>query len=320
MSSQPQEKHSKFFDLSAEVLDEIIGHLDNLHSFRLCMLSRRVHQYLLPSYLRKCGITHSEALDALTLNADKATENAFRLARTSPLISKVRHLQCKFHFPESQLLWEFRSIYGVLAKLENVERVTLDFENLHCIGLNARPYIKQTDEWQDAFVTILRKIMEASPSTLEIVGRVHALWFIPLTFNRVLHPDEQTLPFGLLHSLKNRFTPKWIMRRRLDKDWPPPCESAVFQRVFRDTSLSSITSLSLRSSDISSHEWALIGPYVSFPNLAELSLDLEPLGSFEAISGRDGAAISGGMHSRVRLVRDEKMALKVTKSDCTRFC
>ncbi|KAL4265664.1 F-box domain-containing protein [Pleurotus pulmonarius] len=277
MSGPSITQTSKLFDFSIEVLENIFQHLDSLHLLRVGLLSRQAHTFLLPYYFRRCNLKYSDDLTTvnhLNFNRDKMalTEDAFRAIRTSPLVTKVKHLHCIFSFPEHQFLWEIRNVYTVLLKLQHVEKIELDFAAIpnHLISHHGGR-LKTLQEWRCAFRTFMQAVLDKSPSSLSVLYPPDGLLDPPhsvdtrgqlqVGFWRKLVPWTRLLP---------RQRPITISKRSLLDHVIP---SAIRRSVHPSTSLESITSLQL-GANIRQEGWGILTSHFTLPSLTSLDLDM----------------------------------------------
>ncbi|KAG5220035.1 hypothetical protein IMY05_C4695000300 [Salix suchowensis] len=143
------------------------------------------HTFLLPYYFRRCNLNYSDDLttvDYLSFNRDKMalTEDAFRAIRTSPVVTKVKHLHCIFSFPEHQFLWEIRNVYTVLVKLQHVEKIELNFAAIPNRLISRHVgRLKTLREWRCAFRTFMQTVLDKLPSSLSVLYPPEAFWMPP---------------------------------------------------------------------------------------------------------------------------------------------
>ncbi|KAJ8522634.1 hypothetical protein ONZ45_g807 [Pleurotus djamor] len=265
---------SPFFELSVELLEQIIAYLDVEGHLTLCLLSRQVHQYLLPGFLRRWDVRLSSdltTLEALSFHTNIDIENAIlKLVSASPCIKNIGHLECIFHPHESRILWQFANILSVLRKVQSIESVTLDFSKFDsewALHASSSPQaIQHRQTWSDLFFHVMKALVDKPFCKLTVIGRNPALWFIPHPFRYQYVPSN-----GLVHGARQAD----LVQRGI---WTIRC--GVARLVSLSTSqphtslgnvdLSCITCLTLRDCNLDIQEWEAMAWGLTFPSLREV--------------------------------------------------
>lgn len=280
MSESPMTQTSKLFDFSIEILENIFQHLDSLHLLRVGLLSRQAHTFLLPYYFRRCNLNYSDDLttvDYLSFNRDKMalTEDAFRAIRTSPVVTKVKHLHCVFSFPEHQFLWEIRNVYTVLLKLQHAEKIELNFAAIpNRLISDHVGRLKTLREWRCAFRTFMQTVLDKSPSSLSVLYPPDGLLDGPYGIDT---RDQLRVGFwrnlvswtGLRHGQR----PVTISERSLLDRVLPAAIRPHAPLSTSSISLESITSLQL-GANIRQEGWRILTNRFTLPSLTSLDLDM----------------------------------------------
>lgn len=292
------EQLSSFLNLGSDALQRIIQCLDGMELIKLASLSRETHDYLLPLYLQRCNITSItpndfSIVDTLSLNNDAATVEAFRLIRMSPQIAGVKHLHCKFHFPESVLLWEFRNLYSVVTKLRHVEAITLDFSLVpDSLAVHGVPRLKSMKAWRSAFGILLKAMLATSPRQLTVHDRMHFLWFVEIdetataTLRSKLHdalvgPTVIQREVAEILGLEDNKSSLWSrLASAVTDSEQRPEDLSPLERAIGRVDLTSLTDICL-DFELTIHEWEIIGQYITLPSLSSFSAGADSSSAFE---------------------------------------
>ncbi|KAF4578425.1 hypothetical protein EYR36_000232 [Pleurotus pulmonarius] len=289
-----------FLNLGSDALQRIIQCLDGMELIKLASLSRETHDYLLPLYLQRCNITtitpnDFSTVDTLSLNNDAATVEAFGLIRMSPQIAGLKHLHCKFHFPESVLLWEFRNLYSVVTKLRHVEAITLDFSLVpDSLAIHGVPRLKSMKAWRSAFGILLKAMLATSPRHLTVHDRMHFLWFVEIdvaattTLRSKLHdalvgPTVIQREVAEILGLEDDKSSLWSrLAFAVTDSEQRPEDLSPLERVIGRVDLNSLTNICL-DFDLTIHEWEIIGQYITLPSLSTFSAGVDSSNAFECL-------------------------------------
>ncbi|KAJ8692303.1 hypothetical protein PTI98_009630 [Pleurotus ostreatus] len=286
-----------FLNIGSDALQRIIQCLDGTELIKLAMLSRETHDFLLPLYLQRCNITSTapndfSTVDTLSLNNDAATEEAFRLIRMSPQIAGVKHLHCKFHFPESVLHWEFRNLYSVVTKLRHIESITLDFSLVpDSLAVHGVPRLHSMRGWRAAFGVLMKAMLASSPRQLNVHDRTHFLWFVEIdevattTLQSKLHhalvgPTPIQREVAEILGLENDKSSLWTRLFTAVNSENPSEDVSPLERAIGRVDLASLTDICL-DFDLTPHEWEIIGQYITLPSLSKFSVGADSSSAFD---------------------------------------
>ncbi|KAL0947614.1 hypothetical protein HGRIS_013703 [Hohenbuehelia grisea] len=164
-------------NLPSELLISILNLVDHSDLLRICLLSHHLHHCALSIYFNRCNSSPSDDLSSIQELRLHPYEDPFfrspqalRAFRLSIFTTEIRHLKCRFEFPEHWLLWQLRWAYRAVEKAERVHEVTLDFSGLP-LDLRAfgTPRMKPLDQWQHAFASFTKLALSKRCQILRMI-------------------------------------------------------------------------------------------------------------------------------------------------------
>lgn len=290
-------RKASLLDLPSELVLQILEFVGDVGLYRLALLSRGLHYAALPLYLARHGIdvTSLPTSGQLQLFENSVnTKATLRGLRISLFVTSIKCLICRFHFPESDLLWEVRSLYRILSKLTHVEEVILDFTYLpRDMKLQGVERLKDLQEWRQAFGKLVQTMFGKSCSSLTarqgdiLLSQPKYLWQTSRPEWRPQGSAVPSSPSGLRRFF-SAFTRRAPRPRedvhfsesmgtrsrgcgpstRAETSNPNPLLVSIIEALNK----SGITSLTFEVMDLPPSEWAAILPRVNVPGLSSLSL------------------------------------------------